>query len=64
MSLFQVVNGNPATGFRFIGPFTNPHHAAEWADEWLTDSDWWIVTLQSNKEYENECNKDQVSRGV
>ena len=60
MSLNLVVAGNPAKGFKFIGPFTNPHHAAEWADEWVIESDWWVMSQQTKEEYENERIKDQT----
>ena len=53
MSQYQVVTGNPVEGLKFIGPFTQPHYAAEWADEWIPDSDWWVVTVQTEEEYQN-----------
>lgn len=58
MNQFVVITGNPAAGFKFIGPFTNPHHAAEWADEWVPSADYWVSTLTSSTEFENEINKN------
>lgn len=54
MSLCVVVSGDPASGFQIIGLFKHAHHAAEWADEWLPDLDWWVLPVVSITEVENE----------
>ncbi len=59
MSLCIVVTGNPAEGFEHIGPFTQEHYAAEWADTWLPSLDWWVIPLTNEKEKENEPDKNE-----
>lgn len=53
MGLCIVMTGNPIDGFETIGPFKQEHYAAEWADEWLPDLDWWVLPLihESEKQH-------------
>lgn len=53
MSVCIVVTGNPADGFEHIGPFNQEHYAAEWADTWLPDLDWWVVPLIHEEDKQN-----------
>lgn len=53
MSLSVVVAGNPSEGYQVIGPFKQPQYAAEWADEWVPDTDWWVLPLKSEEEFQN-----------
>lgn len=51
--LSAVLTGTPVDGFEIIGPFKQPEYAADWADEWVPDLDWWVVPLQSTEEYQD-----------
>ena len=50
-----VISGTPLAGFTVIGPFKHQALAAEWAQIWEEDIDWWIAPLvaQSTKEVLN-----------
>lgn len=60
--LSAVITGNPIDGFEVVGPFKQPQYAADWADTWTDDVDWWVVPLQSEEEYQDARNQEQGVR--
>lgn len=42
-----IVCGNPCDGFEFIGTFPTGEEANDYADQWLSNRDWWVTLLQA-----------------
>lgn len=42
---FIVITGNPVDGFQYYGRFSDEPAAIDWADENLSEEDWWIAEL-------------------
>ena len=51
---FAVISGTPADGFNLIGPFSHAALAAEWAETWEDDIDWWILPMKPPSIAESE----------
>ncbi len=46
MQQYILTYGNPADGFKYIGPFDCGDDANEYGDIWLHQHDWWVILLQ------------------
>lgn len=42
---FIVITGNPVDGFQYYGRFSDEPTAIDWADENLSEEDWWVAEL-------------------
>lgn len=45
MRPFIVMRGNPADGFRFVGPFETSDDAVEYIDKCVGNEEAWVVEL-------------------
>ena len=50
--MWFVIAGNPLNGLSSYGPFTDSDFAVDWAEVYISDSDWWISEITPVDEYE------------
>jgi hypothetical protein len=53
---YIVVEGNPADGFTYYGPFKNFAAAHEWAvnNRKLDKRDWWAIPLSEGEQHDTQ----------
>ena len=46
--LFCVITGDPIGGITIYGPFKTSADAIEWAEQFKSDTSWWVTELHSD----------------